>query len=95
MTEFSHIPVLLEPTIEHMNVKPDGVYVDGTLGGAGHSKEILKKAKIKKLVGIDQDEEALAAAKKNLEKFDNVIYVHDNFKNIDVVLDELELDEVD
>ena len=95
MTEFSHIPVLLKPTIEHLNIKPNGVYVDGTLGGAGHSKEILKKAKIKQLIGIDQDEEALVAAKKNLEKFNNVIYVHDNFKNIDQILDELKVDDVD
>ena len=95
MTEFSHIPVLLEPTVEILSVKPNGIYVDGTLGGAGHSKEILKKAKIKQLIGIDQDEEALAAAKKNLEKFDNVTYVHDNFKNIDDILDELDLQEVD
>ena len=93
MTEFSHIPVLLEPTIEHLNVKENGIYVDGTLGGAGHSKEILKKAKIKRLIGIDQDEEALAAAKANLKDFDNVTYVHGNFKNIDDILDELELQE--
>ena len=95
MTEFSHIPVLLEPTIELLNIKTNGVYVDGTLGGAGHSKEILKKAKIKKLIGIDQDEEALEAAKKNLKDFDNVVYVHDNFKNIDSILEELETQEVD
>ena len=95
MTEFSHVPVLLEPTIELLNIKPNRIYVDGTLGGAGHSKEILKKAKINRLVGIDQDEEALAAAKVNLKDFDNVTYVHDNFKNIDEILDELEIDEVD
>ncbi len=95
MTEFSHIPVLLEPTIELLDIKPNGIYVDGTLGGAGHSKEILKKAKIKRLIGIDQDEEALVAAKENLKDFDNVTYVHDNFKNIDDILDDLELAEVD
>lgn len=95
MTEFSHIPVLLEPTIELLNVKPNGIYVDGTLGGAGHSKEILKKAKIDKLVGIDQDEEALVAAKQNLKDFDNVTYIHDNFRNIDEILDDLDIQEVD
>ncbi len=95
MVEFSHIPVLLESTIELLDVKKDGIYVDGTLGGAGHSKEILKKAKIKKLIGIDQDEEALEVAKQNLSEFQNVVYVHDNFKNIDSVLDELEETEVD
>ena len=95
MTEFSHIPVLLEPTIELLDIKSNGTYVDGTLGGAGHSKEILKKTKINRLIGIDQDEEALAAAKENLKDFDNVTYVHDNFKNIDDILDELEIQEVD
>ena len=95
MAEFSHIPVLLEPTVELLNVKANGLYVDGTLGGAGHSKEILKKSKIKKLIGIDQDEEALEAAKKNLSEFDNVVYVHDNFRNIDSILENLEIDAVD
>ena len=95
MTEFSHIPVLLKPTIELLNIAKGGIYVDGTIGGAGHSKEILKKEKIGKLIGIDQDEEALAAAKKNLAKYNNVIYVHDNFKNIDSILDDLDIDEVD
>jgi 16S rRNA (cytosine1402-N4)-methyltransferase len=95
MTEFSHIPVLKNETIELLSVKPNGIYVDGTLGGAGHSKEILSKAKIKVLVGIDQDEDALTAAKKNLSKFDNVIYVHDNFKNIDKILDDLNIESVD
>lgn len=95
MTEFSHIPVLKQQTIELLNIKPNGVYVDGTLGGAGHSKEIQKQAKIKLLVGIDQDEEALAAAKKNLADYNNVIYVHDNFRNITNILNDLNIDEVD
>lgn len=95
MAEFSHIPVLLEPTIELLNVKPNGVYVDGTIGGAGHSKAILNRAKIKKLIGIDQDEEALAVAKNNLKEFENVVYIHDNFENIDRILESLEETEVD
>lgn len=95
MAEFLHIPVLLEPTIELLNVKPNGVYVDGTIGGAGHSKAILNRAKIKKLIGIDQDEEALAVAKNNLKEFKNVVYVHDNFKNIDKILESLEETDVD
>ena len=94
MTDFNHIPVLKNETINLLDVKKNGIYVDGTLGGAGHSKEILKKG-IKLLVGIDQDEEALVAAKKNLKEFKNVRYVHDNFKNIDKILDELKIDEVD
>ena len=95
MTEFAHIPVLKQPTIELLNIKPNGVYVDGTLGGAGHSKEIQKKAKIKKLIGIDQDEEALAAAKLNLKDYDNVVYVHDNFRNIANILKDLGEEKVD
>ena len=93
--EFSHIPVLKNETIELLNIKENGVYFDGTLGGAGHSKAIEEKAKIKKLIGVDQDIEALDAAKKNLSNFDNVIYVNDNFRNIDSILDELEIDAVD
>lgn len=95
MIEFSHFPVLKKETIELLAVKPNGVYVDGTLGGAGHSKEILKSAKIKQLIGIDQDTEALEVAKKNLSDFENVTYVHNNFKNIDEILEQLEIDSVD
>ena len=93
--EFSHIPVLKNETIELLNVKDGGVYFDGTLGGAGHSKAIQQKAQIKTLIGVDQDIEALDAAKKNLSEFDNVIYVNDNFRNIDSILDELNVDAVD
>ena len=95
MAEFSHIPVLLNETIELLDIKQDGVYVDATLGGAGHSKAILQKQPIKKLVGVDQDIDALEFAKTNLKDFDNVTYVHNNFRNIDEVLDELEIAEVD
>ena len=95
MQEFFHIPVLLEPTIELLNIKKDGVYVDGTIGGAGHSKAILQKAPIKLLVGIDQDNDALAAAAHNLEGFKNVKLVHNNFENIDEVLDNLDIQKVD
>ena len=93
--EFSHIPVLKNETIELLNVKENGVYFDGTLGGAGHSKAIQQKNRIKKLIGVDQDTEALDAAKKNLSEFDNVVYVNDNFRNIDSILDELNIDAVD
>lgn len=95
MIEFSHIPVLKNETIELLNVRADGIYVDGTLGGAGHSKAIQDKAKIKQLIGIDQDEEALAVAKLNLSDYNNVTYVHDNFKNIDNILNALQVDKVD
>ena len=66
--EFKHKPVLLEQTIEGLNIKKDGIYVDGTLGGAGHSKEIIKRLSNKGLlIGIDRDEDALKAAKENLK----------------------------
>ena len=67
--EFSHKPVLLNECIEGLKIKPDGIYVDGTLGGAGHSIEILKRLSEKGLlIGIDRDEDALKAAKQKLSK---------------------------
>ncbi len=95
MAEFKHIPVLKNETINLLNVKEDGIYVDGTIGGAGHSKEIENKARIKMLIGIDQDEEALAKAKDTLKEYNNVTLIHDNFKNINKVLNELGVSEVD
>lgn len=95
MTEFVHISVLLKETIDLLCVKPNGVYVDGTIGGAGHSKAILESAKVGELIGIDQDEEALEAAKKNLSDFNNVKLIHGNFKDIDTILDSINLSEVD
>ncbi len=94
--EFKHISVLLEETIDSLNIKEDGIYVDCTLGGGGHSKEILKKLSHKgKLIGIDQDTSALKAAKERLKDYENVIYVHNNFYNIDSILEELDIDKVD
>lgn len=94
--EFKHKPVMLEECIKGLNIKPDGIYVDGTLGGAGHSKEIVKKLSAKgKLIGIDRDEEALQAAKENLKEFDNVTYVHDNHDNIKKNLQNLNIEKVD
>ena len=93
--EFSHIPVLKNETIDLLNIKENGIYVDGTIGGAGHSKAIEEKAKIAKLIGIDQDAEALETAKKNLSGFSNVVLVKDNFRNIDEVLKKLEVESVD
>lgn len=93
---FNHIPVLLNECIEGLKIKPDGIYVDGTLGGAGHSKEILKKLSKKgKIIGIDRDTTALKAAKENLKEFQNVIYIHNNHDNIKEVLETLEIKEVD
>ena len=94
--EFKHKPVLLEETINGLNIKPNGIYVDGTLGGAGHSKKILKQLSSKGLlVGIDRDEEALKAAKENLKEFENVKYIHGNHDEITEILESLDIKEVD
>ena len=94
--EFKHKPVMLMPCIEGLEIKKDGIYIDGTLGGAGHSIEIAKRLSPKgKLVGIDRDEEALRAAQEKLKDFSNVIYVHDNHDNIKEILEKLEIEKVD
>ena len=93
---FQHTPVLLKEIIEHLNIKEDGIYVDGTLGGAGHSKEIAKKLKTGKLIGIDQDVNALKKSEEVLSPYkDNVILVHNNYENIDIVLKDLNIPKVD
>jgi len=94
--DFKHVPVLLNECIEALNIKEDGIYVDCTLGGAGHSSEIIKKLSPKgKLIGIDQDRNAIDAAKEKLKDYNNVIYVHDNFINIENILMNLEIPKVD
>ncbi|BDR67413.1 ribosomal RNA small subunit methyltransferase H [Clostridium tetani] len=94
--EFKHISVLLDECIEGLNIKENGIYVDCTLGGAGHSSEILKKlSKEGKLIGIDQDEEALKAASEKLKEYENVLYKHSNFYHIKDILEELEVGKVD
>lgn len=94
--KFEHISVLLNEAIEGLNIKEDGIYVDGTLGGAGHSSEIVKRLKFGKLIGIDQDQNALNKAQEVLEKhMDKVILVHNNYVNIDQVLEELGIEKVD
>ena len=94
--EFKHKSVLLEECIEGLNIKKDGIYVDGTLGGAGHSFEILKRLSTKgSLVGIDRDEEALEAAKKKLKDFKNVTYIHGNHDDIKNILEENKIEKVD
>ena len=82
--EFVHKSVLLNETIEGLNIKPDGIYVDGTLGGAGHSYHICERlTQGGRLIGIDQDEDAIAAAKKRLEPFaDRVTIIRDNYCNM-------------
>lgn len=93
---FNHIPVMLDECIEGLNIKESGIYVDGTMGGAGHSKYIIEKlSKEGKLIGIDRDETAISVAKERLKSFNNVIYVHDNHDNIDEILKELNIEGVD
>jgi len=94
---FEHVPVLLEETIEYLDLKTGGVYIDGTLGGAGHSLEIVKRiAPGGMLLGIDQDSNAVNAAKERLEAYkDNVIIVHDNFKNIKAIAENCGFNKVD
>jgi len=94
--EFKHLPVLLNECLDALDIKEDGIYVDCTLGGAGHSLEILKRLSPKgRLIGIDQDEDALKAAKENLKEYNNVLYVHNNFYNIDAILEKLGIEKVD
>ena len=93
--EFNHKPVLLNEVINGLNIKPDGIYVDGTLGGAGHSIEILKNIPKGLLIGIDRDEDALKAAKEKLKDFQNVKYVHGNHDDIKEILEDLGIDRVD
>ena len=93
---FNHVSVLLEECINGLNIKPDGIYVDGTLGGAGHSSQIVKRISEKGLLlGIDRDEEAICVAKERLQEFSNVKFVHDNHDNIKAILEELEISGVD
>jgi len=103
VTQFLHKPVLLKECISGLNIKPDGIYVDCTLGGAGHAKEILKNLSDNGvLIGIDQDAEALEAANTELKKTSNetgtkarVELVHRNFENIADIVEELEISGID
>ena len=95
--EFKHKSVLLDETIDNLNIKPDGIYVDGTLGGGGHSLEVVKRLTDGgRLIGIDQDADAIAAATKRLEAYkERVTIVRNNYCNMAQVLDELGIDKVD
>ena len=95
--EFKHKSVLLYETVDELNIKPDGIYVDGTLGGGGLSYEIAGRlSEGGRLIGIDQDEDAIKAASKRLEPYmDRVTIVRNNYCNMDKVLDELGIDKVD
>lgn len=93
--EFKHESVLLNETIEYLKVKPDGVYVDGTLGGGGHSYEILRRLSKGRLIAIDRDMDAINAASVRLKDFNNVTYVHDNYKNIKNILKNIGIERID
>ena len=96
MSEFYHVSVLLEECIEGLNIKPDGIYVDGTLGGAGHSSRIAAKLTTGRHIGIDRDPVALKAAAERLKPWeDRVTLVHSNFCEIAKVLDDLDIEGVD
>ena len=96
MSEFHHVSVLLEECIDGLNIKPDGIYVDGTLGGAGHSSRIAAKLTTGRLIGIDRDPVALKAAGERLAPYaDRVTLVHSNFCEIKQVLRDLEIPGVD
>ena len=94
--EFKHIPVLLEECISGLNIKEDGIYVDGTLGGAGHTKKILEKLSSKgTMIGIDRDKEALSVVQKRLKDYQNMQYVHGNHDEIKEILENLDIHGVD
>ncbi|WP_297788771.1 16S rRNA (cytosine(1402)-N(4))-methyltransferase RsmH [uncultured Anaerococcus sp.] len=94
--KFEHIPVIATETIENLNIKPCGIYVDLTLGKGGHSKMILEKLSSEGiLIAVDQDKEAIEAAKENLKDYSNVIFVNSNFERFDELLDELGYDYID
>ena len=96
MSEFYHVSVLLDECIEALDIKPDGIYVDGTLGGAGHSSQIVKRLTTGRHIGIDRDPVALKAAGERLAPYsDKVTLVHSNFCEIKQVLDDLGIDGVD
>lgn len=96
MTEFHHVSVLLEECLDGLNIRPDGIYVDGTLGGAGHSSQITRRLTTGRLIGIDRDPVALQAAAERLAPYgDRVTLVHSNFCEIETILRDLNLDGVD
>ena len=96
MSEFYHVSVLLQECLDGLNIKPDGIYVDGTLGGAGHSSRIAAQLTTGRLIGIDRDPVALKAAGERLQPFaDRVTLVHSNFSEVRQVLDDLGIEAVD
>ena len=96
MSEFTHRPVLLDECIEALNIRPEGTYLDGTLGRAGHSREIARRLTAGRLICVDRDRDALDAARERLAPWmDRVTLIHSNFDRVDEILDELSLSCVD
>ena len=94
--EFSHKSVLLDECIDALAIKPEGIYLDGTLGGAGHSLEIVSRLTTGRLIGVDRDRFALAAAQERLKDYlPRVTFVHSNFSELDRILEELQIPAVD
>ena len=93
--EFKHIPVLLEEVIEGLDIKPDGVYVDCTVGGAGHSSVICQNLRNGELIGFDKDQTAVDVATERLKSFKNVTIVHSDYKQAPEILKEMERTEID
>ena len=94
--EFKHKSVLLEECIEQLNIKPEGVYVDCTTGGGGHSLEIVKRITTGRLICLDQDTDALKAAGERLKDYkDKITFVNDNFSNFKNIMEDLKIDKVD
>ena len=94
--EFSHKSVLLDECIDALAIKPEGIYLDGTLGGAGHSLEIVSRLTTGRLIGVDRDRVALAAAQERLKDYlPRVTFVHSNFSELDRILEELQIPAVD
>ena len=95
MGEFKHISVLLQESIDALNIKPDGIYVDGTAGGAGHSREIAKRLTSGRLLALDKDLQAVAVATERLKEYPNATVIHSDFSRLCEVLDEQKIDGVD
>jgi 16S rRNA (cytosine1402-N4)-methyltransferase len=94
--EFNHKPVLLDECIQGLNIVSGGIYVDGTLGGAGHSLEIIKKLNnTGMLIGVDRDKEAIKAANEKLKQYSNYVLIHDNHSNILNILESINVEKVD
>ncbi len=94
--EFIHKPIMLKEILSGLSINPDGIYLDCTIGGAGHSKEIIKKLSSKGLlIGIDKDQDAINVCKERLKDYKNVILVKSDFKNIENVLNDLKIESLD